>query len=378
MDDLFVNDSIPYENGALIRVVGVGGAGGNAVNNMINDGIANVEFISMNTDAKALKQNKAPNQILLSKDGLGAGCNPEVGKNCALESIESIRNAIKGSDLVFITCGMGGGTGTGASPVVAAEAKAAGALTIAVVYMPRVVDGLKKNELAKKGLEELIQYVDSYIVVPNEGLKDAGHKKNFFASLKIADDVLCKSVRGISEIVASSGYIGADFADVRTAMAQRGKSVMGIGRAGGEGRAKQAFEDALKSPLLADTSIMGAYFVLVYIACNEADFLEDEYYEISALVHEQAGEDAHIKVGVTCDDRDDGTISVTIVATGITGKKNENVTRIESITRKTGATAGGITDRMKSISGNDKNLRTIGDINDDIFEIPTYLRKQTD
>ena len=294
MDNLFEMDSIRED---AITVVGVGGAGGNAVNNMINDGISGVGFISMNTDAKALIQNKASNQILLSKDGLGAGCKPEVGRNCALESIESIRSAIKGSDLVFITCGMGGGTGTGASPVVAAEAKESGALTVAVVYMPRVVDGPKKNELAKKGLEELIQYVDSYIVVHNEGLKDVGHKKNFLASLKIADDVLCKSVRGISEMITSNGYINIDINDLRSAMEERGKSVMGMGCASGESRAKQAFDDALKSPLLADTSIMGAYFVLAHIVCNEEDFLQDEYDEISALVHEQAGENAHIKIG---------------------------------------------------------------------------------
>ncbi len=379
MDDLFVPETIPYKDGAVIKVVGVGGAGGNAVDNMIAAGISNVEFISMNTDSRALGKNKAANKILLSENGLGAGCKPEVGKNCAIERIESIRSALKGSDMVFITCGMGGGTGTGASPVIAAEAKSAGALTVAVVYMPRVIDGPKKNELAKQGLDELIQYVDSYIVVPNDGMQDAGHKKNFFESLKIADDVLRQSVQGISEMATGSGHINIDFADVSTAMTERGKSVMGIGRASGEGRAKQAFEDALKSPLLADTSIMGAYFVLVNITCNQEDFMQDEYEEISTLAFEQAGTNAQIKVGVSCDDRDDGTLSVTIVATGITGaKKSENVTRIEDVKRKPLATADEITRRTRSISKSDGNLRTISDISEDIFEIPTYLRKQAD
>lgn len=379
MDDLFVPETIPYKDGAVIKVVGVGGAGGNAVDNMIAAGISNVEFISMNTDSRALGKNKAANKILLSESGLGAGCKPEVGKNCAIERIESIRSALKGSDMVFITCGMGGGTGTGASPVIAAEAKSAGALTVAVVYMPRVTEGLKKNELAKQGLDELIQYVDSYIVVPNDGMQDAGHKKNFFESLKIADDVLRQSVQGISEMATGSGHINIDFADVSTAMTERGKSVMGIGRASGEGRAKQAFEDALKSPLLADTSIMGAYFVLVNITCNQEDFMQDEYEEISTLAFEQAGTNAQIKVGVSCDDRDDGTLSVTIVATGITGaKKSENVTRIEDVKRKPLAPADEITRRTRSISKSDGNLCIISDINEDIFEIPTYLRKQAD
>ncbi len=382
MEDLFVPEQIPYKNGAVIKVIGVGGAGGNAVDNMIAAGITNVEFIAMNTDYRALEKNKAPVKVLLSDNGLGAGCKPEVGRSCAMEKIDEIRSHLQGADMVFITCGMGGGTGTGAAPVIAAAAKTAEILTVAVVYMPRVIDGPKKNEIANLGLEELKEHVDSFIVVPNEGMKNAGHKKNFFESLKIADDVLRQSVQGITEMATGSGHLNIDFADVCTAMAERGKSVMGIGRASGENRAKQAFEEALSSPLLADTDIMGAYFVLVNITCNQDDFLNDEYEEISSLACEYAGSSALSKVGVTCDDRQDGTLSVTIVATGITGhkksEKTENIMRIEEAKRKQSIGGEEFNRKVKNVSNGDRNLCVIKDYSEDIFEIPTYLRKQAD
>lgn len=379
MEDVFVQETVPYGNGAVIKVIGVGGAGGNAIDNMIDAGITNVEFISMNTDYKALSKNKAPNKILLNDSGLGAGCKPEIAKACAMEKIDTIRSVLKGADMVFITCGMGGGTGTGAAPVIAAAAKSANILTVAVVYMPRVVDGPKKNEIANLGLEELKEHVDSFIVVPNEGMQNAGHKKNFFESLRIADDVLRQSVQGITEMATGSGHMNIDFADVESAMAERGKSVMGIGRASGEDRARQAFEEALASPLLSDTSILGAYFVLVNITCNIDDFLQDEYDEISALTFEKAGPDAFTKIGVNCDDRNDGTISVTIVATGITApKKSENITRIDEIKRKPDVNSEDYNRKLKSVSNGDRNLCVIKDYNEDIFEIPTFLRKQAD
>lgn len=382
MDDLFLNEQIPYEHGAVIKVVGVGGAGGNAVANMIAANVGSVDYIAVNTDAQALRKSGANTCILISKLGLGAGGRPEKGKEYALEAIDEIRNAIKGADMVFITAGMGGGTGTGAAPVIAAEAKASGALTVAVVSTPHTTAGSKRINIAKEGLAELINYVDSYIVVPNDCMQNAGHKLTYKEALKIADDVLRQSIQGICEIASSAGHINIDFADVRTAMSQQGKAVMGIGRAGGENRAKQAFENALKNPLLSDTNIKGAYAVLLNISGNEDDLLSDEVEEIQALVNEYAGDGAHVIDGIIFDDRTDGTISVTIVATGINnGKGAENLTKVDEIkkAKPTGAVVTSMQDKLKKISREDHNLQGISNrLNEDYFEIPTYLRKQND
>ena len=382
MDDLFLNEQIPYEHGAVIKVVGVGGAGGNAVANMIEANVGNVEFIAVNTDAQALRKSGANTCILISKLGLGAGGRPEKGKEYALEAIDEIRNAIKGADMVFITAGMGGGTGTGAAPVIAAEAKASGALTVAVVSTPHTTAGSKRINIAKEGLSELINYVDSYIVVPNDCMQNAGHKLTYKEALKIADDVLRQSIQGICEIATAAGHINIDFADVRTAMSQQGKAVMGIGRAGGENRAKQAFENALKNPLLSDTNIKGSYAVLLNISGNEDDLLSDEVEEIQALVNEYAGDGAHVIDGIIFDDRNDGTISVTIVATGIlNGKGVENLTKVDDIkkAKPTGVIVANMQDKLKRISKEDHNLQGISNrLNEDYFEIPTYLRKQSD
>lgn len=382
MDDLFLNEQIPYEHGAIIKVVGVGGAGGNAVANMVAANIGSVDYIAVNTDAQALRKSGANTCILISKLGLGAGGRPEKGKEYALEAIDEIRNAIKGADMVFITAGMGGGTGTGAAPVIAAEAKASGALTVAVVSTPHTTAGSKRINIAKEGLAELINYVDSYIVVPNDCMQNAGHKLTYKEALKIADDVLRQSIQGICEIASSAGHINIDFADVRTAMSQQGKAVMGIGRAGGDNRAKQAFENALKNPLLSDTNIKGAYAVLLNISGNEDDLLSDEVEEIQALVNEYAGDGAHVIDGIIFDDRTDGTISVTIVATGITNSKNpDNLTKVDEIkkAKPTGAVVTSMQDKLKKISRGDHNLQGISNrLNEDYFEIPTYLRKQND
>lgn len=382
MDDLFLNEQIPYEHGAVIKVVGVGGAGGNAVANMVEANAGNVDYIAVNTDAQALRKSGANTCILISKLGLGAGGRPEKGKEYALEAIDEIRNAIKGADMVFITAGMGGGTGTGAAPVIAAEAKASGALTVAVVSTPHTTAGSKRINIAKEGLAELINYVDSYIVVPNDCMQNAGHKLTYKEALKIADDVLRQSIQGICEIASSAGHINIDFADVRTAMSQQGKAVMGIGRAGGDNRAKQAFENALKNPLLSDTNIKGAYAVLLNISGNEDDLLSDEVEEIQALVNEYAGDGAHVIDGIIFDDRTDGTISVTIVATGINnGKVPDNLTKVDEIkkAKPTGAVVTSMQDKLKKISREDHNLQGISNrLNEDYFEIPTYLRKQND
>lgn len=381
MEGLFVEESAPYKFGAVIKVVGVGGAGGNALANMLRAQIGEVEYIAVNSDSQALTETPATTHLLIGKNGLGAGGDPEKGRMFALESVDEIRSALKGADLVFITCGMGGGTGTGAAPVIAAEAKASGALTVSVVSMPHTTAGRKRNDIAKAGLEELIQYVDSFIVVPNDGMQDAGHKLLYRDALRMADDVLRQSIQGICELTRKGGHINIDFADVKNAMGEKGKAVMGIGTAAGENRAKQAVENALKSPLLTDTSIKGAFAVLLNISGNENDLTMDEVSEIQALVFEYAGERAWICDGVHFDERQDGTISATVVATGISGNKNmpDNLTRIEDVQKnKPNPDGSGGGNKLRGIGKRDKNLLSIEGISEEELELPTYLRKQAD
>lgn len=380
MDDLFVEESAPYKYGAVIKVVGVGGAGGNALANMIQAQIGEVEYVAINTDSQALAQTPATTALLIGKTGLGAGGDPEKGRMFALESVDEIRGALRGADLVFITGGMGGGTGTGAAPVIAAEAKASGALTVGVVSMPHTTAGRRRNDIAKAGLEELIQYVDSYIVVPNDGMQDAGHKLLYKDALRMADDVLRQSIQGICELTRKGGHINIDFADVKNAMGEKGKAVMGIGTASGEDRARQAVENALKSPLLSDTNIKGAYAVLLNISGNENDMTMDEVAEIQSLVFEYAGDRAWIFDGVHFDDRQDGTISATIVATGICGSKTpDNLTRIEDVQKnKPSSSEGSGGSKLRGVTKRDKNLLSIEGVSEEELELPTYLRKQAD
>lgn len=379
MSELFVDESAPYKYGAVIKVVGVGGAGGNAIANMIEARIADVEYVAINTDSQALERTPATTKLLIGKTGLGAGGDPEKGRIFALESVDEIRSVLRGADLVFITAGMGGGTGTGASPVIAAEAKASGALTVAIISMPHTTAGRKRNDIGNAGLEELIQYVDSYIVVPNDGMQDAGHKLLFKEALRLADDVLRQSVQGICELTREGGHINIDFADVKNAMGEKGKAVMGIGTASGDERAKKAVENALKSPLLTDTSIKDSYAVLLNISGNENDMTMDEVAEIQSLVYEYAGEGAWIFDGVHFDNREDGSISATIVATGIhSGKPTpDNLTRIEDVQKNKSVNDNqGI--KLKTVTKRDKNLLSIEGISEEELELPTYLRKQAD
>ncbi len=376
MDGLFVNDSIPYENGAVIKVVGVGGCGGNAVSNMISSNVSgSVEYVAVNTDSQALAGIQTTTSVLLGKTGLGAGGNPERGKMYALESLDDIRNSIKGADMVFITAGMGGGTGTGASPVVAAEAKSAGALTVAIVYTPAASLGRRRMDIADNGLKELIQYVDSYIVVSNDNLQDIDKKMTHKDALRIADDVLRQSIQGICEIASQKGHINIDFADITTAMSEKGKAVMGIGTAGGEDRAQEAFDAALKSPLLNDTNIKGAHALLINISGNEDDLLMSEVTMIQDLAYEEAGETVMMFDGVKYDDRTDGTISVTIVATGINADAQKGALPNNIVVPKPSSISTELQSRIKQTTSKDGNLPSFSD---DEFEIPTYLRKQAD
>lgn len=374
---------VDVKQGACIKVIGVGGAGGNAINNMIEHGIEGVEFIVANTDQQVLRTSKAPNKIQLGTSltkGLGAGGIPEVGKKAAIEDIEAIEAQLKGADLVFIAAGMGGGTGTGAAPVIASVAKELGALTVAVVSRPFSWEGKKRNGNAEQGLEFLKNHVDTYIVVPNDRIT-AECKDNtlFEEAFKMADDVLRQGVQGISDSINGNGYINVDFADVRSIMESRGMALMGIGEARGENRDIEAAERALKSPLLADISINGAEGLLVNIACGK-DLKMHEVQNIATRIHESAGENANIYEGVVIDDSFDGMIRVTVVATGL-GKREKKQAKspdLESFMNKQPQHISNFKERVAKITEKDRSLKAVSDAKEEEFDIPAYLRYQQD
>lgn len=306
---------------AVIKVIGVGGGGCNAINNMIENPIQGVEYISANTDAQSLMDNIAPNKIQLGASltrGLGAGANPEVGRAAAMEDREAIVKAISGADMLFITTGMGGGTGTGAAPVIAEIAKELGILTVAVVTRPFKHEG-KRAIVAQQGIEMLKNHVDSLIVVPNDKLLAAlGKGTTVREAFRAANNVLRNGVAGISEIVTSPGFINLDFADVKNMMSIVGMAMMGIGESKGSDRARIAIEQAISSPLLDDVSLSGAKGVLVNITTAPDCLILDEYQEIMAVVGEYASPDAELKFGTAEDvNMPEDAIRVTIIATGL-------------------------------------------------------------
>jgi cell division protein FtsZ len=369
-------------SGAVIKVIGVGGAGNNAVNNMIIAGIEGVEFIAANSDAQALAKNLAPIKIQLGTNltrGLGAGGNPEVGKKAAVEDAEAIEDALRGADLVFITAGMGGGTGTGAAPVIASIAKDLGALTVSVVSKPFYWEGKRRNEFAEQGLQFLKEHVDTYIIVPNDRLLDIIDKNTSFKeAFRMADDVLRQGVQGISDTINSDGYINVDFADVRAIMKTKGMALMGIGEASGEKRDVEAARKALMSPLLADANIKGADGILINITGGN-DLAMTEVQNIAQMIYENAGEDVFICKGVVIDESMEGKIKVTIVGTGL-GKVKEppKTVKIDEFVQKSSPEAISIIKKVEKIRKIDQGLRTVDDFNEEEFEIPTYLRKQAD
>lgn len=313
-------------DGAKIKVIGVGGGGGNAVNNMIDRGIKNVDFIVTNTDRQALDSNKAQIKIQAGAEstrGLGAGANPNVGQRAVEESIDKIRESLAGSDMVFITAGMGGGTGTGGSPAVAQVGKELGALVVGIVTTPFQWEGKTRRRIAQAGIDELRKYVDALIVIPNQKLLEIVDKNTSFAdAFKIADEVLLNATRGIADIIDCHGYVNVDFADVRTIMSDRGDALMGIGTASGENRALEATEKALNSPLLDGISIEGAQGVLVNISGGSNIGM----LEVSAILEaigKAAGEEANIIHGVVMSNEPSDDINVTVVATGF----NKNVVK---------------------------------------------------
>lgn len=304
---------------ARMKVIGVGGAGGNAVNRMVDEDLEGVEFITANTDAQALKSSQAQVTIQLGKKltrGLGAGARPEIGRQAISESEDEVRRALDGADLVFIAAGMGGGTGTGAAPLIGEIAREMGALTIAIVTRPFSFEGKKRMRQADHGLAELRRAVDTMIVVPNDRiLAVVGKGTSFKEALKRADEVLLHATQGISDLIRVTGDVNVDFADVRTIMACRGPALMGSGFGEGENRAQEAAQEAISSPLLDNVSIRGAQGVLINIT-GGMDLAIDEVHEISSIIQEEAGEDAEIIFGAVHDPDLEGKIRVTVIATG--------------------------------------------------------------
>jgi len=313
-------DQLVAASSAKIKVVGVGGGGGNAVQNMIAYGLRGVSFVVANTDVQALNKSQAEHKVQLGEKltkGLGAGADPIVGREAALESVSAIREALEEADMVFVTAGMGGGTGTGAAPVIAQIAKEMGALTVGVVTRPFSFEGAKRRIVAEAGLQEFRQYVDCLITIPNDRLMAFAPKKAPFTEmLKKANDVLYYAVKGISDVIMESGLINLDFADVRTIMKESGLALMGTGSATGENRAKEAAQQAIMSPLLEDVSLEGAMSVLYNISAS-MDIATDEIDEIGTIIYEAVHPDANIIVGVVFDESLGDELRVTVIATGI-------------------------------------------------------------
>ncbi len=318
---IFEFEESPLRN-ARMKVVGVGGAGGNAVNRMIDEDLEGVEFISMNTDAQALKGSRAQVTMQIGKKltrGLGAGARPEIGRQALAESADDVRRALEGADLVFVTAGMGGGTGTGAAPMVGEIAREMGALSIGIVTRPFSFEGKKRARQAEQGLEELRRTLDTVILVPNDRILAVVPKGTTFKdALKKADEVLLHATQGISDLIRVSGEVNVDFADVRTVMACRGAALMGSGFGEGDNRSVEAAQEAISSPLLDDVSINGAKGVLLNIT-GGMDLAIDEVTQISTMIQEEAGEEAEIIFGAVHDPELEGCVRVTVIATGFEG-----------------------------------------------------------
>ncbi len=311
---------------ARIKVIGIGGGGGNAVNTMIGAKLSGVDFMTANTDAQSLEESLAPVRIQLGSlvtKGLGAGANPEIGRRAALEDQENIRGYLEGADMIFITAGMGGGTGTGGAPVIAQVAREVGALTVGVVTKPFVFEGKKRMRQADQGIEELKRAVDTLIVIPNQRLLSIAAKTTtMLEAFHKADDVLLQAVRGISDLIITPGLINLDFADVRTVMAEMGLALMGAASASGENRAIEAAQKAISSPLLEDISIQGARGVLINIT-GGPDLCLHEVNEAASMIQEEAHEDANIIFGAVIDDDIKDEIRITVIATGFGEEKEE-------------------------------------------------------
>jgi cell division protein FtsZ len=373
---------------ARIKVVGIGGGGGNALNTMIHYNLMGVDFIAANTDAQALRASLAPIKVQLGNDvtrGLGAGSDPEIGKRAAIETMDSVKTALAGADMVFITCGLGGGTGTGGAPIVAEVAKSMGALTVAVVTKPFLFEGKKRERQAEEGLAELKKIVDTLIVIPNQRLLGLGGKTmSLLEAFKKADEILFHAVKGISDLIMVPGLINLDFADVRSIMSEMGLALMGTGIASGENRAVEAAQRAISSPLLEDNSIQGARGVLLNITAGP-DITLFEVSEASGLIQAEADEEANIIFGTVIDEAMGDEIRITVIATGFEqgGKKRQNAPNVSHLSsyrqREDLATPAFLRkDREKAATAAQAVIRMGDDDEDTNLEIPTFLRRQAD
>ncbi len=312
-------DEKPMQIGSVIKIVGVGGAGGNAINTMIDNNLSGVEFIAANTDTMDLQKSKAKMRLQLGKKstrGLGTGANPELGRQAAEESKDDIRAQLEGADMVFIAAGMGGGTGTGGAPVVAKTARDMGILTLGIVSKPFASEGQRRWQNAEEGIRNLSEHVDTLIVIPNEKLKEIYADMHIISAFHKADDVLYEAAKAVSDIINLSGYINVDFADVRTVMQNMGYALMGTGLAEGESRAIHAARSAIHNPLLADIKLQGCQALLINITAG-SDMKMSELEEVSSVVVSETGSAANIIMGLIFDENMQGKIAVTIIATGL-------------------------------------------------------------
>ncbi|KAA0694963.1 cell division protein FtsZ [Halopseudomonas laoshanensis] len=388
-------DNVPQN--AVIKVVGVGGGGGNALQHMVVNNVEGVEFICANTDAQALKNISARTVLQLGPNvtkGLGAGANPLIGREAAMEDRERIAEVLRGADMVFITAGMGGGTGTGAAPIVAEVAREMGILTVAVVTKPFPFEGRKRMQIAEEGIRELSQHVDSLITIPNEKLLTVlGKDASLLAAFSKANDVLLGAVQGIADLIMRPGMINVDFADVKTVMSEMGMAMMGTGHASGPNRAREAAEAAIRSPLLEDVNLMGARGILVNITAGP-DLSLGEFSEVGNTVEEFASDTATVVVGTVIDPELRDELRVTVVATGLGAKTDKPVKVIDNTT----ATAA--PSRQQPAEGTAPNyrdldrptvMRNTGQGNSaaaarlnqpaedlDYLDIPAFLRRQAD
>jgi cell division protein FtsZ len=392
-------------NSARIKVIGIGGGGGNAVNTMIGAKLTGVDFMVANTDAQSLEKSQAAIRIQLGgmvTKGLGAGANPEIGRRAAMEDQDKIKEHLAGSDMIFITAGMGGGTGTGGAPVIARVAREVGALTVGVVTKPFIFEGKKRMRQSEEGIEELKANVDTLIVIPNQRLLSIAAKTTtMLEAFHKADDVLLQAVRGISDLIITPGLINLDFADVRTVMAEMGLALMGAASASGENRAVEAAQKAISSPLLEDISIQGARGVLINIT-GGPDLCLHEVNEAASMIQEVAHEDANIIFGAVIDENMTDDIRITVIATGFGETKEErkpvqvNATPMPTVAAKNKKIVhlGTIVDDLDTPTwqrkkqgteetetvtlNNSKFQFNKTQDEDDIYDIPTFLRRQMD
>lgn len=369
---------------AVIKVIGVGGGGGNAIEHMIAENIEGVEFICANTDAQALRRSSARTLLQLGDEltkGLGAGANPEVGRNAAEENRARIQEILQGSDMVFITAGMGGGTGTGAAPVFAQIAKELGILTVAVITKPFAFEGKKRLEVAEKGIKELSQNVDSLITIPNNKLLSVlGKSITLLNAFKAANNVLLGAVQGIADLITRPGLINVDFADVRTVMSEMGMAMMGTGTARGQNRAKEAAEAAISSPLLEDIDIAGAHGVLVNLT-GGLDMSIGEFEEVGEVIKSFASENATVVVGTVIDPQMTDELRVTVVITGL--NRSTEISGRGNIRLVNSTKSDGTFDYQKlerpAVMRNQAAVNTLKDLDTrdmDYLDIPAFLRRQ--